>query len=421
MMNKSARLLQHCDDPVFIVGAPRTSSSFWLTALVECCELVGSSEGHLLELLDSLDDKVVGFYAQKRAQGLLAIPDNMLSKVPEHSMRHAILDVFRNYFAQQHGDNRWVDKTVNAAMILALPYLMVAWPRARIIYLKRSGIGNVQSAINYFQVSFETACRNWARCGEVWERTRELLPTDSFIEVEHSELLSSPAEVAGRVASHLGFSHYQREVLADYVVQKATVWRDKRGGDSTFVSSDWSQNQRREFLRICGDQMLAQGYFDEFQLITYRSQNADDSVIPISPATARVLQVDDHRYCQFDGDSIYVVPGRNNATLILFENIHASGQDQLEVELEIVHPESQGIRFEFVGFCRSSGELVLHARKELLKDERALLSVKFYKESNQIDLLLRVVTGSTAETNDYSWGCVRNLRLSAQAPTVMSV
>lgn len=404
--------IKTCDNPVFIVGAPRTSSSFWLTALVEAAGLRGSSEGHILALLSDLDHKVVSYYALLDKMGMLSIKQNTIARIPELAVRQALLDIFRNYYSMLYGEYRWVDKTVNAEMIIALPYLLTAWPNARIIYLKRSGFTNVQSALNYFKVGFEEACLNWARCGEVWESIRPLLPNDSILEIEHNELLTAPDKIALDVSKHLNLQSVAETKLIDYVVEAASTWRDKRGSGSLLAVSEWSHEQKIMFFRLCGSQMVTQGYLSKTELQALVEEYKERSVLEIDPMTAKVLQVDNPSYFQLKPDGINIIPGRNTAALVHFDKIRTAGMGHLEARLEVNHPESHGVRFELIGSCCNTGAIICNDRFELAALENRSVVLKINDNCDEFDLLIRVVRGSKALSNDYSHCRISEIRIA---------
>ena len=412
-MKSHAPYFPACDDPVFMVGAPRTASSFLCSALIEFAGFAGSSEGHILPLLNALDAQVLGYYALMRRQGLLDIPENSIARVPEHAMRHAILDVFRNYSAAMFGPSRWIDKTVNVEMIEALPFLMEAWPRARVVFLARNGISNVLSAIAYFKVGFEECCLNWARCCDAWDRTRPQLPPDRVMEIAHEDLLQSPARTAQSLAAWLGLSSASSGELIDGIERAVRDWSRGRSVPASVEDTDWPAADRRVFLRVCGDQMVAQGYMTEAGLTSQRRAYEDLDTRPLPGASARALVVDQPDFFRVERDSLYVMPGRKRAAVVVYENVPARGFRSLCGTLEVAHQNSQGVRFEFIGVCQRSGAILLKGTFEIGALERRDFTLLFDGECDEIDLLIRVVCGAAARTNDYSWGCVSNLRLAS--------
>lgn len=121
--------------------------------------------------------------------GMLAIPENTIAQIDEMELRGKIAQVFISYYENIYGKGRWVDKTVNIGMIFALPMLLKIFPQARVIYLTRNGVNNVTSAIKYFDVDFEVACRNWSQCGDAWDRIYEILPQNKVLWIEHEQLM----------------------------------------------------------------------------------------------------------------------------------------------------------------------------------------------------------------------------------------
>lgn len=405
--------IRYCDDPVFIVGAPRTSSSFWLTALVEAAEFKGLSEGHWLTLARQLDEKIVEYYWIQRQQGLLSIPRNVVARMPENTVRQTLFQYFRGAYDQLFDGQRWVDKTVNVEMIESLPYLLTVWPRGRVLYLKRNGISNVQSALAYFKVGFEECCLNWARCGEVWERVKPALPSECILEIDHQAQLNRPQEVAETVAKFLSLTPDREACLINFVSAKTAEWRQARAGEQTLDDVAWSASEKNLFYHICGRQMVCQGYWRESLLAEWKAQSVADDIVTIAPRSGRVLRAEEPLYCKFDQEALYVVPGNLAATTVLFERVRAVGMRHFQAELEVVHAKSQGVRFEFILCCRFSGAAVAHGCLQLGALQKRSMVLDFRTDSDEIDIFCRATKASTAEKNDYSWGAVRNLRLTA--------
>ena len=84
--------------PVFIVGAPRTGSSFVCDALIRGAGLIGGAEGHILPLLSDLDQQIAGYYKLMDNMGMLAIPENTIAQIDEMDMRNKVAGIFKMYY-----------------------------------------------------------------------------------------------------------------------------------------------------------------------------------------------------------------------------------------------------------------------------------------------------------------------------------
>ncbi|WP_411725440.1 sulfotransferase family protein [Methyloglobulus sp.] len=401
------------NQPVFIVGAPRTGSSFVCEALIRGAGLVGGAEGHILPLLVDLDAQVAGYYQLMRNMGMLAIPGNTVAQIDEMDLRGKVAEIFRLYYQNIYGTGRWVDKTVNVGMIEALPRLLEIFPHSRVIYLKRNGIRNVISAVKYFDVDFEQCCRNWAQCGEAWGRIRTGLPQERIVEIEHEQLVETPSEVAGLLAKHLLLSSEARKELLRFMVIAACEWKSSTNAEFTLETAGWADDQRAMFIKICGNQMVRQGYLSELELDAFRSRYRRSDRYEISPSAAKVLQAESAYSVAVREGQLWLVPGRSGATVVMFEQLDVAGMSVLSMCIGVSSPISQGVRFEFIGIDCSNGELVTSRQFELaaLQQQDIVLEIKPHTE--QLDLVIRVVRGRDARKNDHSWSFVKDVLVSS--------
>ncbi len=247
--------------PLLIVGAPRTGSSFLVRALINSAGFDGMAEGHVTPLISAIDNTVIQYYANLRSRGLLDIPQNTIANIPEDRLRRELLAVFERFDkALFPFSRRLLDKTVNVEAIAALPYLIKAWPTAAVLYLKRDGIENVVSAQNYFKVSLEEACLNWAACGAEWDRVKPLLPDSVYLEVDHWQLTDEPNKIADQLAMHLKLEPAVAARFRGYVAEHTREWAESRERRPRLAELDWSPERLNQFLSICGTQMIKQGY-----------------------------------------------------------------------------------------------------------------------------------------------------------------
>lgn len=230
-------------------------------ALVDSAGFDGMAEGHVTPLISEIDNTVIRYYANLRSRGLLDIPQNTIANIPEDHLRRELLAVFERFdHALFPFASRILDKTVNVEAIAALPLLIKAWPTAAVLYLKRDGIENVISAQNYFKVSLEEACLNWAACGVEWDRVKPLLPESVYLEVDHWQLTDEPNKIADQLAIHLKLEPGAAARFRKYVADHTSEWVETRKRRPPLAELDWSPERINEFLSICGPQMIKQGY-----------------------------------------------------------------------------------------------------------------------------------------------------------------
>jgi hypothetical protein len=410
------------EEPVFIVGAPRTGSSFLVKALKEAAGFAGFAEGHVTPLMHRLDYLAAGYFREMRQRGLLDIPVNMVANVSEAEFRQALAGVFTVFkdrlsgnrrwldINRLSGNRRWLDKTVNCEAIGALPYVLSVWPRAKIIYLMRDGIANVISAERYFGVSLREVCFNWTGCGEQWDRTRPELPAGSYVEIRHENLIQHPHRVATQIAEFIGLSPTRLTGFVSFIKAETAKWVSERGVRPRLTDLDWPVERLFLFLSICGEQMCRQGYASKEEIAQALARCPVDRQ-PIDAARTKILEIDSADYFQLSGDGFFIVPGLERAATAIVAGIETCDPTQFEAELHVEHPNAQPVRFEFIGIDCCTGAIVFHHVEELSALESRWIRVALERRATRIDVLIRVARGISARSNDYAWARINAMCL----------
>lgn len=418
------------EQPVFIVGAPRTGSSFVCSALVDGAGLMGGAEGHILPLLADMSKQISGYYQLMQKMGMLDIRENTVAQIGQADLRDKIAGVFAAYYQDIYGRSgwwagvfssyfkniyekrgRWVDKTVNKRMIEALPLLLTVFPQARVIYLTRNGVRNVLSASKYFKVGFEEACRNWTQCGETWDAVADRLQPEKVLWIEHESLTERPAQVADMLAKHLDLVGAARESLLRFMVTKACEWVSATDAAISFENANLNPSQRAMFLQLCGEQMVKQGYFTRDALEALRLRHPRQVETGIALETVRVLRAEEPFFAEVHGDKLDIVPGKFGATLVMFEQVDLRGAVSLRASIGVSSPYSEGVRLEFIGMDCVDGTIVLQGQFELSALEARHIELILARNGGNMDLLIRAVQGKAAKTNDHSWAYVERMHL----------
>lgn len=389
--------------PLLIVGAPRTGSSFLTSALINGAGFSGSAEGHVTPLMVSIDRIIHGYYQHVRAIGMLDIPENTITKIPENELARKVVDVFNQYHRKIfHRGTRLLDKTVNVEAISALPFLLSIWPKAKIIYLTRDGVDNVVSAQKYFGVSLEEAARNWAACGRAWDRIAPSLPAASYITVSQNELTQKPLEVANRAADHLNLPSWRRTRFLRFVMRYTPEWRAARAQRPKLAELPWSTADQWTFVSICGQQMVAQGYADaeEIEQLLHRSR---PKRVPLGAQQVHVLHIDDSDYFRPLDDGFLAVPGRSRACVLAFDQIETHGCNNLVATVSTLDPHSEGVRVEISVVDAADGALLGYLAQEIAKLSSESIALPLAKPADRIDIVIRLAIGKGAPSNDSAW------------------
>ncbi len=394
------------EEPVFIIGAPRTGSSFLVHALREAAGFGGFAEGHLTPLMTQLDSVAAAYYAQMRQQGLLDIPENMIANVSEVDFRATLAGMFALFKDRLPRSRRWLDKTVNAEAIGALPYVLSIWPRAKIIYLTRNGITTVTAIERYFGLGFRDVCLGWANCGEQWDRICPKLPPGSFMEIRHEDLVQHPLGVATQIGEFIGLAAKDLASFVSFVEPRSAKWSSERGVPPELTDLDWPVARLFTFLSICGNQMCQQGYASKDEGLCEFDRESIDA------RRVKILDVDDADYFQLSGDGFFIVPGQERAATAVLAGLETRGLTHFEAELHVAHPNAEAVRFEFIGIDNRTGAIVFLHVEELRALELRHLRVALDQQITSLDVLIRVVKGISANSNSYAWSKVSAMCLS---------
>jgi len=258
--------------PVFIVGSPRSGTTI-LANTLRRAGYSGFNEGHFISLLTPLKEAIDRQFLQSCAHDA----NQLLSNVDREGLTQDIFRVLQAIQSRHHADEPWFDKTPDAAMVRAAPFVAALWPCARFIFAKRRAIENIASRLKKFpETSFDNHCRYWSETMAAWRDVRESL---NALEVDQYDIGHSPAATAARLGAFLGLT---QERIAAMASEMATGRPQSTDADSTLrvlslSSCGWSDVQTRVFKYLCGREMQYYGYtFDE----RYRRDVSDGAVAP---------------------------------------------------------------------------------------------------------------------------------------------
>lgn len=255
--------------PVFIVGSPRSGTTILANTLRQA-GYFGFNEGHFLSLLTPLKEVIDRQFIESDAHD----SNQLLSNVDREGLTLEIFRVLQMVQVRHNPHEPWFDKTPDAAMIRATPFIAQLWPGARFIFAKRRAIENIASRLRKFpETSFDNHCRYWNETMAVW---REVRGTLNALEVDQYDIGHTPDATAARLGTFLGLT---QERIAAMDAEMATARPQSTDADSTLrvlslSSCGWSDVQIRVFKYLCGREMQCYGYtFDE----SYRREAGDSS------------------------------------------------------------------------------------------------------------------------------------------------
>lgn len=239
---------------VFVLGPARSGTSAILLALHEVFDLPAEGESHVLP---AFQRAIYRFSVYCEQFG----PDQTIlaRQLDTLDFRDHVIRYLRDFYARSFPAGAFVDKTPGAEAIAGAPLIRLAFPDARIILTRRSGIEVVQSHIGKFGTDFAEACRGWTACMQAIQEVRPA--TTDLLELDHYELAAEPEEAAIRLCRYLhrpdrggDLARYFRANRADRL--PGHDWRRRPRLDDT----GWTDAQKQTFRDICGAHMEAFGY-----------------------------------------------------------------------------------------------------------------------------------------------------------------
>lgn len=255
--------------PIFVVGPARSGTTIVGEAIRDGGGLPGFHEGFLFTtaylFLTAIDARwdLIGPGVEHFRE------DGRESRSSRRALVRFDYDAFRAHVLRHFhelstaaGETTWVDKTPDVYMLHAMPILASAYPRARIVFVRRNGIDVVRSRLRTHQeMAFEESCRDWATIMLGWMSLRDHLEGRA-VEVEQRDVAVAPEEVARSLGAFLDFDDDQTAGIARAFATRhpgRTSTRDPQERPALGDTS-WSAEQRAAFRTICGGAMTLFGY-----------------------------------------------------------------------------------------------------------------------------------------------------------------
>jgi hypothetical protein len=246
--------------PVFILGSARSGTTAMMQALRASGRYAGFNEGHLLPLFTRFDHVITNHYARSKRDAAPGM-NTLIANVTQQRMMDAVQSSFVEVIRATFPTGYWLDKTPGPEMVRAAPLLLRMWPNARIIFMKRRPVDNIESRRRKFpSIEFQDHCRLWADSMMSWHAIRAALSTVS-IEIDQATLAREPESGTAAVTALLQLDGAQ----AGRVLASLSNDRPQRTGKSITTtvaldSVDWTPAQRDIFISLCGEAMTLFGY-----------------------------------------------------------------------------------------------------------------------------------------------------------------
>lgn len=256
MTEHRRRTIEACEDPIFVVGAPRSGTSMMQWSLRQHPHLWGGQESDfLVPLVDALRD--VHEYGSRR------------EKLHWLSGQGISLDDFVGYvglgvnamYTDKAGGRRWVEQT--PYYTLHLPMMLRLFPGAQFLFMLRDGRQVVHSLRNFVvPMAHREACQTWRRYTEAGLAFSESEQADHVMTVRYDRVVADTQRELARVFEFLDepFEH----ASVEFIRLKAPINSSFEGEASSDKIaprwSTWTRAEREEFVEIAGDLLLDLGF-----------------------------------------------------------------------------------------------------------------------------------------------------------------
>jgi hypothetical protein len=266
-----------CENPVFVIGSPRSGTTALAFALGRHPDLAASSESQILVDLFGRNKVLDRNYAREggswlRNQGIGA--EDFLADVGFG---------FNRLFTRVAGGKRWVDHTPRHTLMLQ--WLPAMFPGARFVHILRDGRRVVHSMVNFgalhaagevplWATDFPKACQTWARYTAAALEFEAAQPA-RFLTVRNEDLVADPMAGFRRVLAFLEAADHPApaEFFAGHRVNSSFAVTDEGSGAAARTLTDpwagWDDARRRSFARAAGPMLLSLGMARPEELAPY--------------------------------------------------------------------------------------------------------------------------------------------------------
>jgi hypothetical protein len=274
--------MEVCNNPVFVVGSPRSGTTVLAWALAQHSNLWTSAESQIL--IDLFGDGRLDKNYRRDAKGQVSWLTQLNVKRPEF-LGYLGLGISALFTSRSQG-KRWVDHT--PPHTLMCPDLAEMFPGSKFIHILRDGRRVVHSMINYFKrmsagpasgraqppgwSDFRVACRTWASHVDAGLSFCAKHPTRA-VSVVNEELAAQPVKGFKQILSFLSEPYEEasaeyfrtnrlnssfqspRETTAEQLPDPWTLWTDEQRtifleeAAATMVSTEMATADEIETLR----------------------------------------------------------------------------------------------------------------------------------------------------------------------------
>lgn len=251
--------------PVFIIGYPRSGTSFVGKLIAQFTEYRMHGESHTLTLLQELHHQINLYRRRTDFTGRELVKHLDLVKLKELNTAY-----FRDFYMKTYGSERFIDKTPGAVACHGWGVVKDAFPSAAFVACIRSPVEVCESALKKFKgVELKEeitnpvgVARGWVSAMKGIEKLSASQFKDDLHLVSQLELRTQPLAASHKLADFIGVDHSSLQACEDLCKQS----RDDVLTDSIHLSSykplkilNLSKQEEEEFYNICYSTCLKWG------------------------------------------------------------------------------------------------------------------------------------------------------------------
>ncbi len=264
-------------DPIFLVGSPRSGTTFTTRVINEFLDIhMARDKGVILrfhELLPNygdlkveanrrklVDDLFADYFFENRIlqRGLDITKEQVFAELPEFDYGTLIEYLFA-HMAKCQGKTRWANKYPSYS--LHIDEMSAIFPTAKFLHIIRDGRDVVWSMRNTSPTAVE---KNWYYAGKDWRhhvlegrRAGQKLGDQRYMEMRYEELLQTPEDVMPRIMNFFG-----REEGDEAILERFSTKIYKMIKPGNFYKWKQRMSDRENYIveQVAGDLLQDLGY-----------------------------------------------------------------------------------------------------------------------------------------------------------------
>jgi len=266
---------------LLIVGSPRSGTSALGKACRKALRAKAHGESHVIEGVAKAFMGTDAFFENSVTAG---ITGNLVNTVPKTVLLAEHLTVLRNIYKLYYGNIIHLDKTPGIPMLQNLPFALMAWPNAQVIFCKRRAMENIQSRLIKFpKVGFLQHVKQWKQSFVVWRQSRQtinqlLKQRDWFIEVDQFDMAENAEQVSEDLGVFLKLTGNEQHRLlkqlssSDRPEQTST----QNSKIKSLQDFNWSDAESAQLREYCDKEMKLQNY--SYGTTYYKNSSHQDEI-----------------------------------------------------------------------------------------------------------------------------------------------